>query len=116
MRKRRSAKPLRPSRKRRGRWLVVFLVLVSKDKTRKSTSSSATCDDVSVLVDRSHSLSPDYVPKDLVPLQDYGVPTLGSDVLRLRREAAENLRHLVEGATADGEELVVASAYRSYEG
>jgi hypothetical protein len=36
-------------------------------------------------------------------------------VLRLRREAAENLRHLVEGATADGEELVVASAYRSYE-
>ena len=70
---------------------------------------------MSVLVDRSHSLSPDYVPKDLVPLQDYGVPTLGSDVLRLRREAAENLRHLVEGATADGEELVVASAYRSYE-
>ena len=113
MRKRRSAKPLRPSRKRRGRWLVVFLVLVSKDKTRKSTSSSATCDDVCVLVDRSHSLPPDYVPKDLVPLQDYGIPTLGSDVLR--REAAEHLGRLIERATADGEKLVVASAYRSYE-
>ena len=53
------------------------------------------------------------MPKDLVPLQDYGVPTLGSDVLR--REAAESLGYLVEGAAADGEELVVASAYRSYE-
>ena len=87
----------------------------TKEQTQKPTGSATACDDVSVLVDRSHSLSPDYVPKDLVPLQDYGVPTLGSGVLRLRREAAENLRHLVDGATADGEELVVASAYRSYE-
>ncbi len=84
----------------------------TKEQARKPPGS-ATCDDVSVLVDRSHALSPDYVPKDLVPLQDYGVPTLGSDVLR--RRAAESLGHLVEGAAADGEELVVASAYRSYE-
>jgi zinc D-Ala-D-Ala carboxypeptidase len=84
----------------------------TKEQARKP-SGLATCDDVSVLVDRSHALSPDYVPKDLVPLQDYGVPTLGSDVLR--RGAAESLGYLVEGAAADGEELVVASAYRSYE-
>lgn len=77
--------------------------------------SATTCDDVRVLVDRTHSLSPDYVPKNLVPLRDYRVPILGSDVLRLRRAAAENLGHLVESAAADGEELVVASAYRSYE-
>jgi len=86
---------------------------LSKEKARKTPSSAATCDDLGVLVDRSHSLSPGYVPKDLVPLQDYGVPTLGSEVLR--RGAAELLGRLVEGATADGEELVVASAYRSYE-
>jgi zinc D-Ala-D-Ala carboxypeptidase len=85
-------------------------------QTKEEPSSSATtCDDVRVLVDRTHSLSPDYVPKDLVPLQDYGVTTLGSDVLRLRRAAAESLGHLVEDSEADGEELVVASAYRSYE-
>jgi zinc D-Ala-D-Ala carboxypeptidase len=84
----------------------------TKEQARKPPGS-ATCDDVSVLVDRSHALSRDYVPKDLVPLQDYGVPTLGSDVLR--RRAAESLGYLVEGAAADGEELVVASAYRSYE-
>jgi D-alanyl-D-alanine carboxypeptidase len=74
-----------------------------------------TCGDLRVLVDRSHSLPPTYVPEDLVPLRDYGVPTLGSDVLWLRREAAEHLGRLVAAAAMDGEELVVASAYRSYE-
>src|SRR5215211_2547724 len=35
---------------------------LSKDKTPKTPSSSATtCDDLGVLVDRSHSLPPDYV-------------------------------------------------------
>jgi D-alanyl-D-alanine carboxypeptidase len=84
----------------------------SKDKTRKVSSSSSTCDDLGVLVDPSHSLPSDYAPKDLVPLRDYKVPTLGSEALR--REAAEHLVRLVEAAAADGEELVVASAYRSY--
>ena len=144
-RKRRSARSLRRSgeRRRRGRRLAVFLALLfafgvghsivglaegrkassvgpdapaaglPKDKARKVTSSATTCDDLGVLVDRSHSLPPDYVPRDLVPLRDYGVPTLGIEVLR--REAAEHLGRLVEGAAADGEKLVVASAYRSYE-
>jgi zinc D-Ala-D-Ala carboxypeptidase len=144
-RKGRSARSLRRSgeRRRRGRRLAVFLALLfafgvghsivglaegriassvgpdapaaglPKDKARKVTSSATTCDDLGVLVDRSHSLPPDYVPRDLVPLRDYGVPTLGSEVLR--REAAEHLGRLVEGAAADGEKLVVASAYRSYE-
>ncbi len=85
----------------------------SKDKARKAASSAATCDDLGVIVDRSHSLPPDYVPEDLVPLRDYGIPTLGSEVLR--REAAEHLGRLVQDAAADGEKLVVASAYRSYE-
>jgi zinc D-Ala-D-Ala carboxypeptidase len=74
------------------------------------------CDDLRVLVDRSHSLPPTYVPDDLVALRAYGVPTLGgSDALRLRHDAAEHLGRLVEAAARDGEELVVASAYRSYE-
>jgi D-alanyl-D-alanine carboxypeptidase len=72
------------------------------------------CDDLRVLVDRSHSLSPDYAPGDLVSLRDYGIPTLGGGEVLLRREAAEHLRSLVSDAAADGEELVVASAYRSY--
>src|SRR5215218_5011155 len=85
----------------------------SKDKTKKAPSSSATCGDLGVLVDRSHSLPPDYVPKDLVPLREYGIPTLGSEALR--HEAAEHLGRLAQDAAEDGEKLVVASAYRSYE-
>jgi D-alanyl-D-alanine carboxypeptidase len=144
-RKRRSARSFRrsPERRRRGRRLALFLVLLfafgvgysivglaeertasavgayipaagsSKDETRKVASPAATCDELGVLVDRSHSLPPDYVPKDLVPLRAYGVPTLGSEVLR--REAAEHLGRLVEDAAADAEKLVVASAHRSYE-
>jgi len=86
---------------------------IREDETSADQEPLATCDDVSVLVDRSHSLPSDYVPKDLVPLQGYGVPTLGSMVLR--REAAEHLGRLVEDAAVDGEELVVASGYRSHE-
>src|SRR5215218_4768339 len=109
-------------RRRRGRRLALFLALLfafgvvyslvglaeertasavgpytpaagsSKDETRKVTSPAATCDDLGVLVDRSHSLPSDYVPKDLVPLRDKGVSTLGSEALQ--REAAEHLGHL----------------------
>ena len=73
-----------------------------------------SCDDTRVLVDRSHLLPAGYAPEDLVSLQSYGVPALGSGEMKLRREAAEHLKDLVSAAAADGEELVVASAYRSY--
>ena len=72
------------------------------------------CDDPKVLVDRSHALPADYAPDDLVSLRSLGVPVLGKDAL-LRREAAGNLESLVASAAAAGEELTVASGYRSYE-
>jgi D-alanyl-D-alanine carboxypeptidase len=72
------------------------------------------CDDVRVLVDRTHALPAGYAPDDLVSLRNLGVPVLGRDA-RLRREAAEHLERLVAAAAADGQELTVASAYRSYE-
>jgi D-alanyl-D-alanine carboxypeptidase len=90
---------------------------IERAKAAQVTSLPApeeSCDDLRVLVDRSHTLPPDYVPEDLVPLWAYGIPTLGSGEMLLRREAAEHLSSLVSEAAADGEELVVASAYRSY--
>jgi D-alanyl-D-alanine carboxypeptidase len=87
---------------------------LSKDESRKTSyPSSTTCDNLGVLVDRSYALPPDYVPEDLVALRDYGISTLGSELLR--REAAEHLGRLVQDAAADGEKLAVASAYRSHE-
>lgn len=91
-------------------------VEASEGQTRKSPAAATTCDDLTVLVDRSHTLPPDYAPRDLVPLQDYGVPTLGTaGGGMLRREAAEHAGRLVAGAAAEGQDLEVASAYRSYE-
>ena len=77
-------------------------------------TSAESCKDMRVLVDRSHPLPPGYAPEDLVALQSYKVPVLGSSEMSLRREAAGQLKGLVSAAAADGEELVVASAYRSY--
>jgi D-alanyl-D-alanine carboxypeptidase len=87
-----------------------------EDRTTPSRRPAAeeSCDDLKVLVDRSHTLPSDYAPDDLVRLSEYKVPTLGSAEMLLRREAAGHLRSLVADAAADGEELVVASAYRSY--
>ena len=100
----------------------VASVWTQKDLMRRRVEQEAlkppehapTCNDPRVLVDRSHALPPQYAPEDLVPLPDYGVPTVGGRGLMLRKEAAEHLRALVEAGTASGEELVVASAFRSY--
>ena len=88
--------------------------VIREAQTTSLPAPGDSCDDLKVLVDRSHTLPPDYAPDDLVTLSEYNVPTLGSAEMLLRREAAEHLRSLVADAAADGEELVVASAYRSY--
>lgn len=63
-------------------------------------------------VNRERSLPPDYVPPDLVPIT--GVPVTVQGML-LRRVALGPLRELIEAAQAEGLEIVVSSAYRSYQ-
>jgi D-alanyl-D-alanine carboxypeptidase len=88
---------------------------VMLENARQGASQEGdTCDNRLVLVDRPHALPQGYVPNDLVSLQAAGVPTVGGRNLMLRRESAEHLKDLTAAATADGEELVVASAFRSY--
>lgn len=82
-------------------------------ETKDVKPARDTCDDPKVLVDRAHTLPRDYAPDDLVSLRDLGLPILDQEAL-LRREAAKNLERLVVAAAADGEELIIASAYRSY--
>jgi zinc D-Ala-D-Ala carboxypeptidase len=88
--------------------------LMLRSTEQESPQKGPTCGYRLVLVDRSHALPQDYAPKDLVPLTASGVPTVGGRDLMLRREAAEHLKDLAAAAAADGEELVVASAFRSY--
>jgi zinc D-Ala-D-Ala carboxypeptidase len=97
-----------------GRHLNIERANATRVVSTPSPAPENSCDDLSVLVDRSHTLPPDYVPEDLVSLSEYRVPTLGGAEMLLRREAAGHLRRMVKDAAADGEELVVASAYRSY--
>jgi D-alanyl-D-alanine carboxypeptidase len=94
-------------------WSAFYSSYGQQLREESPTAAATSCDDLSVLVDRSHTLPSDYAPGDLVPLEDYGVPTLGREALR--REAAEHLGRLVKGAAAAGEDLEVTSAYRSYE-
>ncbi len=63
-------------------------------------------------VNRERSLPPDYVPPDLVPITGVPVTTQG---MLLRRVALGPLRELAEAARAEGLEIVVSSAYRSYQ-
>jgi len=77
-------------------------------------SAAASCDHLLVLVDRDYGLPPDYAPNNLSSLTAWGVPTLNGEEMLLRREAARQLSRLVEDAALDGEELIAASAYRSY--
>ncbi len=82
-------------------------------RTAPLPAAADSCDDLRVLVDHTHELPSGYVPDDLASLESYGVSTLDAGPL-LRREAARHLSRLMSEAAADGEELIIASAYRSY--
>lgn len=77
------------------------------------TPSPGRCDDLLVLVDKQRPLPQHYAPGDLIALGFYGIRTLREETT-LRREAAESLARLMEAAGVAGEELIVASGYRSF--
>jgi D-alanyl-D-alanine carboxypeptidase len=63
-------------------------------------------------VDRTHGLPADYAPIDLVAVEHGMEP---KRVYQLRRAAADAWARMHEAARADGIELRVVSAYRSYQ-
>lgn len=67
-----------------------------------------------VLVDKQHALPQDYAPTDLVALDHYPITTNRSGH-RLSRRAMPDLLAMVEAARIDGIELMVSSAYRSFD-
>lgn len=70
--------------------------------------------DLFLLVDKNHSLPREYEPKDLVSLDTYGIRTSRPSLL-LRKAAAQSLAQMAEAARKDGIELLVSSAYRSFQ-
>lgn len=67
------------------------------------------------LIDKRHTVSSDYVPKNLIPLKKNELFDIDKDNLSLRPEAYEALKKLAEAALKDGVKLTVSSTYRSYE-
>ena len=66
------------------------------------------------LVDKRLSLERDHVPGDLVALERYPITT-NRPGHRLSRRIMPDLLAMIEAARADGIELMVSSAYRSYD-
>lgn len=67
-----------------------------------------------LLVDKEHPLPREYEPKDLVSLNAYGIRT-SRPTLLLRISAAQALSRMAEEARKEGIELLVSSAYRSFQ-
>lgn len=86
----------------------------SKPPVRESENRE-TNNDALVIVDREYELPRDYEPEDLVALSEHDVPRVQDREMRLREEAAKALSGLIVAADSAGVELVVRSAYRSYE-
>ena len=73
-------------------------------------------DDLSLyyLIDKKHNVGEDYVPKDLVTLEQNELFTVNRKDLSLRPDVLEGLKELSRAALQDGIKLLVSSTYRSY--
>ncbi len=73
-------------------------------------------DDLSLyyLIDKKHNVGADYVPKDLVPLEQNELFSISRKDLSLRPDVLEGLKAMSRAALKDGIKLMVSSTYRSY--
>ena len=66
------------------------------------------------LIDKKHTASSSYAPKDLVSLKKNSLFDLNKAGMKIRPEAYSALNEMVQAALNDGIRLLVSSAYRSY--
>lgn len=66
------------------------------------------------LIDKKHTASSSYAPKDLVSLKKNSLIDLNKAGMKIRPEAYSALNEMAQAALNDGIRLLVSSAYRSY--
>ena len=66
------------------------------------------------LIDKKHTVSSSYAPKDLVSLKKNSLFDLNKAGMKIRPEAYSALNEMAQAALNDGIRLLVSSAYRSY--
>lgn len=67
-----------------------------------------------ILINKQNSVDKDYKPEDLTPITKYYATDRSEAGRYMREEAARQFYKLVEAAAAEGYELVMTTAYRSY--
>ena len=83
------------------------------DKENQIAREAAAGKGLLILVNKAHPVDRDYKPDDLTPMEYYA-PDRDAAGRFMRAEAADAFSSLVEGAAADGLELRMTTAYRSY--
>lgn len=82
--------------------------------TETNTTGSNTCDNLLVLVDKTHGLPQDYAPADRVHFIDYTIPVIQTAAAG-RLIMINDLQRLFVDSKSAGIDLKVVSAYRSYD-
>lgn len=85
-------------------------VLLEEEKTFRKDDKS-----LFFLIDKKHTVSSDYVPKDLVSLKSNDLFDLNKSGMSIRPEVYDALVILSKAALKDGIKLLVSSTYRSYQ-
>lgn len=84
-------------------------VILEEEKTFRPDDKS-----LFFLIDKKHTASSSYVPKDLVSLKKNSLFDLNKAGMKIRPEAYSALNEMAQAALNDGIRLLVSSAYRSY--
>ncbi len=97
--------------------LITKAILAHKDEfiTELNALLANDEDDLLTFADKKHTLTPSYIPQDLVPLASNDAYIVNRNDLSLRSCAEKALYEMALAARAEGVTIVVSSSYRSYE-
>ena len=84
-------------------------VILEEEKTFRPDDKS-----LFFLIDKKHTASSSYAPKDLVSLKKNSLFDLNKAGMKIRPEAYSALNEMAQAALNEGIRLLVSSAYRSY--
>lgn len=88
---------------------------ISEEEQAKKEQLEADAErGILILVNKEHAVDKDYVPEGLAPIKYYAKDR-SAQTRFMMSEAADHFHELVEAAKADGIDVVMTTAYRSYD-
>lgn len=105
----RAKNEIRITQENAGAFISDLKIVLADDKKLSGTDISLL-----TLVDKTHKLSSDYEPENLILLKANSLFNLNKDGMKIRPECYEALKQMSQAALDDGIRLLVSSVYRSY--